>query len=203
MTGTTTAVATTYTTSAATRERTSPPRRCSYRTRLVAPFRRRCGPTRATAQVRRQHHVHHRRGDHCTHGRRPQRHQRQGQPVAAVQLTAHLPGVPAVVTTGGYTGNVYHEFSGLLVVLFITSQWFAVEVVFVVRETWSTTTGGSAVRAPTTTTQWIASSIRFAVAYPHCLCLIDRVLCSTYIFEEIELDLPSNAVPPHGRACTS
>uniref|UniRef100_A0A0E0PM19 Glycosyltransferase 61 catalytic domain-containing protein n=1 Tax=Oryza rufipogon TaxID=4529 RepID=A0A0E0PM19_ORYRU len=47
----------------------------------------------------------------------------------------HPPGVPAVVfSTGGYTGNVYHEFSDGLIPLFITAQRFAGEVVFVVLE---------------------------------------------------------------------
>lgn len=47
----------------------------------------------------------------------------------------HPAGVPAVVfSTGGYTGNVYHEFSDGLIPLFITSQRFAGEVVFVVLE---------------------------------------------------------------------
>jgi hypothetical protein len=47
----------------------------------------------------------------------------------------HPPGVPAVVfSTGGYMGNVYHEFSDGLIPLFITSQRFAGEVVFVVLE---------------------------------------------------------------------
>ncbi|KAK3138872.1 hypothetical protein QOZ80_5AG0374540 [Eleusine coracana subsp. coracana] len=47
----------------------------------------------------------------------------------------HPRGVPAVVfSTGGYTGNVYHEFSDGLIPLFITAQRFAGEVVFVVLE---------------------------------------------------------------------
>ncbi|CAM0955695.1 unnamed protein product [Alopecurus aequalis] len=47
----------------------------------------------------------------------------------------HPAGVPAVVfSTGGYTGNVYHEFSDGLIPLFITSQRFGGEVVFVVLE---------------------------------------------------------------------
>ncbi|XP_066362173.1 xylan glycosyltransferase MUCI21-like [Miscanthus floridulus] len=45
----------------------------------------------------------------------------------------HPRGVPAVVfSTGGYTGNVYHEFSDGLIPLFVTAQRFAGEVVFVV-----------------------------------------------------------------------
>lgn len=47
----------------------------------------------------------------------------------------HPPGVAAVVfSTGGYTGNVYHEFSDGLIPLFVTSQRFQGEVVFVVLE---------------------------------------------------------------------
>nr|CAB3465353.1 unnamed protein product [Digitaria exilis] len=47
----------------------------------------------------------------------------------------HPRGVPAVVfSTGGYTGNVYHEFSDGLIPLFVTAQRFAGEVVFVVLE---------------------------------------------------------------------
>ncbi|KAL5662087.1 hypothetical protein ACJX0J_029212, partial [Zea mays] len=47
----------------------------------------------------------------------------------------HPRGVAAVVfSTGGYTGNVYHEFSDGLVPLFVTAQRFAGEVVFVVLE---------------------------------------------------------------------
>jgi hypothetical protein len=47
----------------------------------------------------------------------------------------HPPGVAAVVfSTGGYTGNVYHEFSDGLIPLFVTSQRFRGEVVFVVLE---------------------------------------------------------------------
>uniref|UniRef100_A0A0D9WG49 Glycosyltransferase 61 catalytic domain-containing protein n=1 Tax=Leersia perrieri TaxID=77586 RepID=A0A0D9WG49_9ORYZ len=47
----------------------------------------------------------------------------------------HAPGVAAVVfSTGGYTGNVYHEFSDGLIPLFVTAQRFAGEVVFVVLE---------------------------------------------------------------------
>jgi hypothetical protein len=37
-----------------------------------------------------------------------------------------------VFSTGGYTGNVYHEFSDGLIPLFVTAQRFAGEVVFVV-----------------------------------------------------------------------
>lgn len=47
----------------------------------------------------------------------------------------HPPGVPAVVfSTGGYTGNVYHEFSDGLIPLFVTAERFGGEVVFVVLE---------------------------------------------------------------------
>ncbi|CAN6328392.1 unnamed protein product [Urochloa humidicola] len=47
----------------------------------------------------------------------------------------HPRGVPAVVfSTGGYTGNVYHEFSDGLIPLFVTAERFAGEVVFVVLE---------------------------------------------------------------------
>ncbi|KAG8085461.1 hypothetical protein GUJ93_ZPchr0010g8600 [Zizania palustris] len=47
----------------------------------------------------------------------------------------HPPGVPAVVfSTGGYTGNVYHDFNDGLIPLFITAQRFAGEVVFVMLE---------------------------------------------------------------------
>lgn len=43
--------------------------------------------------------------------------------------------VPAVVfSTGGYTGNVYHEFNDGIVPLFITSQHFNKKVVFVILE---------------------------------------------------------------------
>nr|ACL52478.1 unknown [Zea mays] len=45
----------------------------------------------------------------------------------------HPRGVPAVVlSTGGYTGNVYHEFSDGLIPLFVTAQRFGGEVVLVV-----------------------------------------------------------------------
>jgi hypothetical protein len=47
----------------------------------------------------------------------------------------HPRGVPAVVlSTGGYTGNVYHEFSDGLIPLFVTAQRFGGEVVLVVLE---------------------------------------------------------------------
>ncbi|XP_010527343.1 PREDICTED: EGF domain-specific O-linked N-acetylglucosamine transferase-like [Tarenaya hassleriana] len=43
--------------------------------------------------------------------------------------------VPAVVfSTGGYTGNVYHEFNDGIIPLYITSQHFAKRVVFVISE---------------------------------------------------------------------
>jgi hypothetical protein len=43
--------------------------------------------------------------------------------------------VPAIVfSTGGYTGNLYHEFSDGLIPLYITSKRFEKEVVFVVLE---------------------------------------------------------------------
>lgn len=43
--------------------------------------------------------------------------------------------VPAVVfSTGGYTGNVYHEFNDGIIPLYITSQKFNGEVVFVLLE---------------------------------------------------------------------
>ncbi|XP_010558139.1 PREDICTED: EGF domain-specific O-linked N-acetylglucosamine transferase-like [Tarenaya hassleriana] len=43
--------------------------------------------------------------------------------------------VPAVVfSTGGYTGNVYHEFNDGIIPLYITSQRFAKRVVFVISE---------------------------------------------------------------------
>jgi hypothetical protein len=43
--------------------------------------------------------------------------------------------VPAIVfSTGGYTGNLYHEFSDGLIPLYITSRRFEKEVVFVVLE---------------------------------------------------------------------
>ncbi|CAN0890486.1 Xylan glycosyltransferase MUCI21 [Linum grandiflorum] len=43
--------------------------------------------------------------------------------------------VPAVVfSTGGYTGNVYHEFNDGLIPLYITSQHFNKQVVFVILE---------------------------------------------------------------------
>ncbi|VVB05989.1 unnamed protein product [Arabis nemorensis] len=47
--------------------------------------------------------------------------------------------VPAVfLSTGGYTGNVYHEFNDGIIPLFITSQHFKKKVVFVIVEyhTW-------------------------------------------------------------------
>ncbi|XBJ17835.1 hypothetical protein VPH35_009152 [Triticum aestivum] len=47
----------------------------------------------------------------------------------------HPAGVPAVVfSTGGYTGNVYHEFSDGLIPLFVTAERFGGEVVLVVLE---------------------------------------------------------------------
>ncbi|TYI39921.1 hypothetical protein ES332_A02G128200v1 [Gossypium tomentosum] len=43
--------------------------------------------------------------------------------------------VPAVIfSTGGYTGNVYHEFNDGIIPLYITSQQFNKEVVFVILE---------------------------------------------------------------------
>ncbi|KAJ4979143.1 hypothetical protein NE237_009923 [Protea cynaroides] len=43
--------------------------------------------------------------------------------------------VPAVIfSTGGYTGNVYHEFNDGIIPLYITSQHFKKKVVFVVSE---------------------------------------------------------------------
>ncbi|XP_058076909.1 xylan glycosyltransferase MUCI21-like [Magnolia sinica] len=54
--------------------------------------------------------------------------------------------VPAVVfSTGGYTGNVYHEFNDGLLPLYITSERFEGEVVFVVveyHEWWMSKYGG-------------------------------------------------------------
>ncbi|ONK69201.1 uncharacterized protein A4U43_C05F20400 [Asparagus officinalis] len=57
--------------------------------------------------------------------------------------------VPAIVfSTGGYTGNVYHEFNDGLIPLYITAERFKGEVVFVVLEyhSWWKTKYGSVVK---------------------------------------------------------
>ncbi|KAK8928692.1 hypothetical protein KSP39_PZI017545 [Platanthera zijinensis] len=56
-------------------------------------------------------------------------------PPAAAARCAVRHGAPAVVfSTGGYTGNVYHEFNDGLIPLYITAEMFAGEVVLVVAE---------------------------------------------------------------------
>nr|CAD1829609.1 unnamed protein product [Ananas comosus var. bracteatus] len=55
--------------------------------------------------------------------------------VAAANRCDVVHRVPAVVfSTGGYTGNVYHEFNDGLIPLYITSQHFDRQVVFVMLE---------------------------------------------------------------------
>ncbi|XP_021724196.1 EGF domain-specific O-linked N-acetylglucosamine transferase-like [Chenopodium quinoa] len=51
-------------------------------------------------------------------------------------VTHHVPAI--FFSTGGYTGNVYHEFNDGIIPLYITSQHFNKEVVFVILEyhTW-------------------------------------------------------------------
>ncbi|KAK1318813.1 hypothetical protein QJS10_CPB04g00337 [Acorus calamus] len=64
--------------------------------------------------------------------------------------------VPAVVfSTGGYTGNVYHEFNDGIVPLFITSRQFNKKVVFVIVEyhSWWVTKYGDVVSRASRTTR--------------------------------------------------
>ncbi|PKA62867.1 hypothetical protein AXF42_Ash018861 [Apostasia shenzhenica] len=59
----------------------------------------------------------------------------EGPAAAAAEACEVRYGVPAIVfSTGGYTGNVYHEFNDGLIPLFITAERFAGEVVLVVLE---------------------------------------------------------------------
>ncbi|KAJ3683816.1 hypothetical protein LUZ60_014043 [Juncus effusus] len=61
-------------------------------------------------------------------------------------VTHHVPAV--VFSTGGYTGNVYHEFNDGIIPLYITSQHFNRKVVFIILEyhSWWITKYGDVMR---------------------------------------------------------
>ena len=74
------------------------------------------------AQVRGQHHAHRRRGEHRARGERHRHRNGGGQLASTVRHTAP-DGMPTVVfSTGGYTENVYHEFSDGLIPLFVRNS---------------------------------------------------------------------------------